>query len=231
MTMTKTARVSARAVILDLDGTLLDTAADLAAATNLMMIELGREPLSQATVASYIGKGVEVLVHRALGGSLDARVDHDLHTRGHDAFMRHYQVENGRHSRPYDGVVEGIAAMRAKGLRLACVTNKPKSFADPLLEHFGLAQCFELIVGGDTLPLRKPDPMPMLHVAQRFEIDPPEIVAIGDSLNDALAARAAGMPVFAVPYGYNEGRDVRTLDVDAVFDSLLIAADHIDLSD
>jgi phosphoglycolate phosphatase len=231
MTLTKTARVSARAVILDLDGTLLDTAADLAAATNLMMLELGREPLSQATVASYIGKGVEVLVHRALGGSLDARVDHDLHTRGHDAFMRHYQVENGRHSRPYDGVVEGVAAMRAKGLRLACVTNKPKSFADPLLERFGLAQAFELIVGGDTLPLRKPDPMPMLHVAQRFEIDPPEIVAIGDSLNDALAARAAGMPVFAVPYGYNEGRDVRTLDVDAVFDSLLIAADHIDLSD
>ncbi|MEI6546366.1 MAG: phosphoglycolate phosphatase [Burkholderiales bacterium] len=229
--MTKTARVSARAVILDLDGTLLDTAADLAAATNLMMLELGREPLSQATVASYIGKGVEVLVHRALGGSLDARVDHDLHTRGHDAFMRHYQVENGRHSRPYAGVVEGVAAMRAKGLRLACVTNKPKSFADPLLERFGLAQSFELIVGGDTLPLRKPDPMPMLHVAQRFEIDPPEIVAIGDSLNDALAARAAGMPVFAVPYGYNEGRDVRTLDVDAVFDSLLIAADHIDLSD
>jgi phosphoglycolate phosphatase len=128
-------------------------------------------------------------------------------------------------------VVEGVAAMRAKGLRLACVTNKPKSFADPLLEHFGLAQCFELIVGGDSLPLRKPDPMPMLHVAQRFEIDPLEIVAIGDSLNDALAARAAGMPVFAVPYGYNEGRDVRTLDVDAVFDSLLIAAQHIDLSD
>jgi len=210
---------------------LLDTAADLAAATNLMMIELGREPLPQATVASYIGKGVEILVHRALGGSLDARVDHDLHTRGHDAFMRHYQVENGRHSRPYDGVVEGVAAMRAKGLRLACVTNKPKSFADPLLAHFGLAQCFELIVGGDTLPLRKPDPMPMLHVAQRFEVDPLKIVAIGDSLNDALAARAAGMPVFAVPYGYNEGRDVRTLDVDAVFDSLLIAADHIDLSD
>jgi phosphoglycolate phosphatase len=231
MTIMKTSRVSARAVILDLDGTLLDTAADLAAATNLMMIELGREPLPQATVASYIGKGVEVLVHRALGGSLDARVDHDLHTRGHDAFMRHYQVENGRHSRPYDGVVEGVAAMRAKGLRLACVTNKPKSFADPLLEHFGLAQCFELIVGGDSLPLRKPDPMPMLHVAQRFEIDPLEIVAIGDSLNDALAARAAGMPVFAVPYGYNEGRDVRTLDVDAVFDSLLIAAQHIDLSD
>jgi phosphoglycolate phosphatase len=231
MSAERTPRVSARAVILDLDGTLLDTAADLAAATNLMMIELGREPLPQATVASYIGKGVEILVHRALGGSLDARVDHDLHTRGHDAFMRHYQVENGRHSRPYDGVVEGVAAMRAKGLRLACVTNKPKSFADPLLAHFGLAQCFELIVGGDTLPLRKPDPMPMLHVAQRFEVDPLKIVAIGDSLNDALAARAAGMPVFAVPYGYNEGRDVRTLDVDAVFDSLLIAADHIDLSD
>jgi phosphoglycolate phosphatase len=230
MTAAKTSRVSARAVIIDLDGTLLDTAADLAAATNLMMLELGREPLPQATVASYIGKGVEVLVHRALGGSLDARVDHDLHARGHDAFMRHYQVENGRHSRPYDGVVEGLAEMRAKGLRLACVTNKPQSFADPLLERFGLAQAFELIVGGDALPRRKPDPMPMLHVAQRFEIDPPEIVAIGDSLNDALAARAAGMPVFAVPYGYNEGRDVRTLDVDAVFDTLLSAARHIDLS-
>jgi phosphoglycolate phosphatase len=224
-------RLRARAVIIDLDGTLLDTVADLAAATNLMRIELGLAPLPEATVASYIGKGADVLVHRALGGGLAARVDTGLHARGHAAFMRHYAVENGRHARPYAGVREGLDAMRAKGLRLACVTNKPQAFAEPLLARCGMAGDFELVLGGDALPRRKPDPMPMLHAAHRLGVPAGSVVAIGDSVNDALAARAAGMPVLAVPYGYNEGRDPRSLDVDGIVDSLLQAAGLIDLLD
>lgn len=221
-------RLRARAVLIDLDGTLLDTVADLAAATNLMRVELGLSPLPESTVASYVGKGAEILVHRALGGGLDARVDDALHARGHAAFLRHYALENGRHARVYAGVHEGLEAMRAKGLVLACVTNKPQAFADPLLERCGLAPHFALVLGGDALPRRKPDPMPMVHAARRMGVDPAHAVAIGDSVNDALAARAAGMRVLAVPYGYNEGRDVRSLEVDAIVDSLLEAALLID---
>ena len=221
-------RLRARAVVIDLDGTLLDTVADLAAAVNLMLAELGRDTLPEPVVASYVGKGADVLVHRALGGGLEARVDSALHARGAAAFARHYTVENGRHARPYDGVREGLDAMRAMGLRLACVTNKPQVFADPLLERCGMRADFELVLGGDALPRKKPDPMPMLHAAGALGAAPHEVIAIGDSVNDALAARAAGMAVLAVPYGYNEGRDVRSLDTDGIVGSLLEAAARID---
>lgn len=221
-------RPRARAVILDLDGTLLDTAADLAAAVNRMLHELGRDPLPEATVAAYVGKGAEVLVHRALGGGLDAQVDPLLHARGHHAFLRHYRDTNGLHARLYEGVREGLGAMRAKGLRLACVTNKPQAFADPLLERCGLRDEFEIVLGGDALPAKKPDPMPLLHAAHHFGVVPADVVAIGDSVNDALAARAAGMTVLIVPYGYNEGRDVASLDVDGIVGSLAEAARLID---
>lgn len=217
-------RFLAQAVLIDLDGTLLDTAADLAAAVNGMLADLGMAALSEPVIASYVGKGAEVLVHRALGGSLDARVDEALHGQALAAFSRHYQVENGRQSRAYDGVLEGLDAMRSRGLRLACVTNKPQVFADPLLARCGLAPFFQTVLGGDALPRKKPDPLPMLHAAQLLGSTPSTTVAIGDSLNDALAARAAGMSVFAVPYGYNEGRDVRTLDVDAIVNTLHEAA-------
>lgn len=221
-------RLRARAVIIDLDGTLLDTAADLAAAVNLVLAELGRPVLPQSVVAAYVGKGAEVLVHRALGGGLDARVDAATHERGLHAFLGHYRVTNGLHARAYEGVHEGLAALRGKGLRLACVTNKPQAFADPLLERCGLREAFELVLGGDALPLKKPHPAPMRHAARALGATPAEVVAIGDSVNDALAARAAGMAVLAVPYGYNEGRDVRSLDVDGIVDSLLDAAALID---
>jgi len=212
------------AVLIDLDGTLLDTAADLAAAVNAMRDEFDRPPLPEATVAAYVGKGAEVLVHRSLGGGLDARVDAALLARGLEAFGRHYRRTNGQRARIYPGVREGLDAMRAAGLALACVTNKPQEFADALLRHTGLHQDFALVLGGDALPRRKPDPLPMLHAARVLGVTAARTVAIGDSVNDALAARAAGMTVLAVPYGYNEGCDVATLDVDAVVDSLLEAA-------
>jgi phosphoglycolate phosphatase len=218
----------ASAVIIDLDGTLLDTAADLAAAANLMRADLGLSAMPLEQVASYVGKGVEILVHRVLGESMDARVDAGSHARAHASFLRHYASENGRHAQPYPGVREGLEAMRGKGLRLACVTNKPAAFTEPLLERSGLASYFELVVSGDTLPRKKPDPMPMLHVAQRFGLQPSRVVAIGDSINDAQSARAAGMAVLAVPYGYNEGRDVRSLDTDGIVATLLEAAMRIE---
>jgi len=215
------------AVLIDLDGTLLDTVADLAAATNAMLADLGRAPLELATVAAYVGKGAAVLVHRALGGGLDARVSPAEFEPAMAAFLRHYERENGLRATPYDGVMAGLEAMRARGLALACVTNKPQRFADPLLERCGMASFFQVVVGGDALERRKPDPLQMHHAAGRLGVEPARCLAIGDSINDALAARAAGMPVLAVPYGYNEGQDVRELDVDGIVASLAEAAERI----
>ena len=216
-----------RAVIIDLDGTLLDTATDLANAVNLMLEDLGQATLSEELIATFVGKGAEVLVHRALGGHVEARAEPTLHARGLSAFYRHYEVQNGLTAQAYDGVHEGLQAMRAAGLKLACVTNKPQRYAEPLLERCGLSGHFEFVLGGDALPRKKPDPLPMLHAAQRLGVVPEHTVAIGDSINDALAARAAGMRVFVVPYGYNEGHDVHALDADAVVASLLDAAQRI----
>lgn len=213
-----------RAAVIDLDGTLLDTVADLAAAANAMRLDLGRDPLPQELLATFIGKGVEILVHRSLAGHIDGRVDQESWQAGMALFAAHYQRENGRQAQLYPQVREGLAALRALGLRLACVTNKPQAFTDQLLAATGLDGEFELVLGGDALTRKKPDPLPLLHVCRRFGVAPEEVVAIGDSVNDALAARAAGMPVLAVPYGYNEGRDVATLDVDAIVATLLAAA-------
>lgn len=213
-------RFPALGAIIDLDGTLLDTAADLAAGTNAMLAELGRAPLPVEEVARYVGKGGEVLVHRALTRSLDGRVDAGMAARAMAAFLHHYARENGAHSRVYAGVVEGLQAMKAQGLKLACVTNKPQAFSESLLAAKGLAPWFDLVVGGDLLPRRKPDPLPMLHVCERFGIEPSRMIAIGDSDNDAAAARAAGMPVLVVPYGYNEGRPPESIDADGIVASL-----------
>jgi phosphoglycolate phosphatase len=206
--------------IIDLDGTLLDTVADLAAATNAMLVDLGRAPLPIEQVAAYVGKGSEVLMHRALTGSFEGRVEQDLAERALASFYQHYARENGQRATPYPGVFEGLTALRERGLRLACVTNKPQAFAQALLEATGLARFFELVIGGDTLPRRKPDPLPMLVACERLGIPPARMVAIGDSDNDAAAARAAGIAVLVVPYGYNEGRSVESIGADGIIDSI-----------
>jgi phosphoglycolate phosphatase len=221
-------RFAAGGVIIDLDGTLLDTAADLAAAVNAMLAELGGPVLPVGQVARYVGKGAEVLVHRALTGRVEGRADAARFEPAMRAFLSHYRRENGRSARLYPGAREGLEAMRDKGLRLAVVTNKPAAFTVPLLAMTGIAGFFELVVSGDTVARKKPDPMPMRHVCERFALPPQRMVAIGDSMNDAIAARAAGIPVMAVPYGYNEGLEVQSLDVDTIVASLLEASALID---
>lgn len=213
-------RFRVAAVIIDLDGTLLDTAPDIAAAANAMRADLGLAPLPTAQIVSYVGKGAEVLVHCTLTQSREQRAEAGLFARAHERFHIRYHETNGREARVYPGVREGLQGMRAKGLRLACVTNKPGAFVAPLLELTGLAGYFEMTLAGDSLPRKKPDPLPMLHVAERFGLAPAQVLAIGDSVNDARAARAAGMPVVAVPYGYNEGQAIESLDVDAIVSGL-----------
>jgi len=209
--------------MIDLDGTIADTIPDLAEAANRMLRELGRPALEPALVRTFVGKGIPKLVERSLAGRLDGRVDGGLLARALPIYERCYAEENGRHTVVFPGVREGLRQLRDMRLRLACVTNKAERFTRALLEQLELARCFEQVIAGDTLPQKKPDPQPLLHACRGFGIAPRDMLMIGDSANDVEAARAAGCPVFCVDYGYNEGRDVRELDVDAIVASLIEA--------
>lgn len=212
-----------RAVMIDLDGTLLDTVPDLAVAVNMMLAELDRPLLDGDLVRTLVGKGIPNLVRRCLAGGLDGEPDPRLFERALPVFERCYTDVNGKYTTIYPGVMDGLDALRAADFPLACITNKSERFTLPLLADKGLAGYFGVVVAGDTLPKKKPDPLPLIHACGTFGIQPHEMLMIGDSLNDAQAARAAGCPVFCVSYGYNEGKDVRSLDIDAIVPSLLHA--------
>lgn len=209
-----------KAVTIDLDGTLLDTIPDLAAAANMMLAEIGRPALDEALIRTFVGKGISSLVERTLTGHLDGVAAPGLMERALPIFERCYAAVNGRHTTIYPGVQEGLELLRAQGIPLACVTNKSTRYTLPLLDLVGFARYFEQVVAGDTLARKKPDPAPLLHACAGFGVAPGDMLMIGDSLNDTQAARSAGCPVFCVTYGYNEGHDVRTLDADAVVDAL-----------
>lgn len=215
-----------RAVLIDLDGTLLDTIPDLFEAANRTLAEIGRSPLSIDTVRSYVGKGIPVLVKRCLTGHLDDSIEPEAAelALALPIFKRHYAAVNGDRTTIYPKVIEGLQAMRAKGMHLACITNKAGDFTLPLLARTGLAPYFPVVVSGDTTAEKKPHPAPLLHACAAFGVAPNQAVMIGDSTNDALAGRNAGCRVLCVPYGYNEGGDVHDIDCDAIVDSLVEAA-------
>ena len=214
--------IPVKGVTIDLDGTLLDTIPDLAAAANLMLRELERPPLDEALIRTFVGKGIQNLVERVLAVAFDGAAA-GLLPRALPIYERCYESVNGRHTTIYPGVLEGLDALRAGGFALACVTNKSARFTLPLLEQVGLASYFREVVAGDTLPRKKPDPLPLIHACGSLGVAPRDMLMVGDSVNDAQAARAAGCPVFCVDYGYNEGRDVRELDIDAIVGSLIEA--------
>ena len=218
-----------RAVIIDLDGTMLDTVPDFHVAINAMRAELQLPPISAQQVADLVGKGSENLIRGVLAVDFDAAGVEQRFEAAMAAYQRHYLAINGDHATVYEGVLEGLGALQAMDLRMACVTNKPIAFARPLLEKAGLAPYFEIVYGGECLPRKKPDPMPMLQVCADFDLAPGEVVAIGDSSNDAEAARAAGCWVLAVPYGYNHGRPIHEADSDGIVETLLEAASLISL--
>lgn len=208
-------------MLLDLDGTLLDTAPDLAAAANALRAERGLAPLAEREVRDMVGDGIEALAARALG----------LASAGAEAAARlraHYARANGQRSRPFPGVAEGLARLRGAGLGLACVTNKPGEFARPLLAATGLAAFLDAVVTPEEAAgARKPAAGPFLAACRALAVSSAEALAIGDSENDVLAARAAGLRVWLVPYGYRRGRDVHALGADGIVESLRHAAEAI----
>ena len=224
------ARFAVRAVAFDLDGTLLHTLPDIAAASDRMLRELGRPAVGEACVRRYVGNGIPRLVKRLLTGEMQAEPPEETFGPALDAFLRHYRDTFLTAPTIFPGVLEGLEGMRSAGLRLACVTNKARAFTEPMLESTGLARYFELVLSGDSLPARKPDPGPLLHVAAHFVIAPAAVLMVGDSDNDTRAARAAGCPVVCVPYGYRGTMALRDLDCDAIVDDLVHVLRLVDVA-
>ncbi|MGL4406798.1 MAG: phosphoglycolate phosphatase [Zoogloea sp.] len=208
-----------KAVLFDLDGTLVDSIPDLAEACHRMMLDLGRPPHSVERVRTFVGKGMLNLVRRCLGADENtpqAEIDAAV-----ARFRHHYAQVNGEQSLLYPGVREGLEQLQAAGLPLACVTNKPEEFTFTLLEKLDLARYFAATVGGDTLPHKKPHPAPLQHACAALGVAVQQALMVGDSANDAQAAQACGMPVVLVPYGYSEGVLVDSIKCDGLVSSLI----------
>lgn len=193
-----------QAVAFDLDGTLCDSVPDLAASANAMRAALGLEPLPQETVQSYVGDGVGVLVHRAITADHHGKAEQSLWERGFNEFVRHYHLNIAVSTRTYPQTEAGLDLLKSLGLPLAVVTNKSEKLAVKLLQDLGLRDYFSMVIGGDTLPERKPAAEPLLHVADVLGVQPENLLMVGDSHNDILCAKAARCPVVLVSFGYGD---------------------------
>lgn len=214
------------AAIVDLDGTMVDTLGDFEVALNLMLTELSLPPVNRAQVETRVGKGSENLIQSVLvlSGATKSAIEKEaisaLFPTALASYQRHYLDVNGLHSQVYPGVIAGLKALQAQGLKLACLTNKPTAFALPLLKAKGLDGFFEVVFGGDAFERKKPDPLPLLKTCEVLGVAPERTLMLGDSSNDAQAARSAGCPVVLVSYGYNHGEPVQAVDCDAVVDTM-----------
>ena len=211
---------SPQLVLFDLDGTLVDSVPDLAYSVDAMQQQLGLPQRGEAAVRQWVGNGVQRLVERALSNDLDGMPDQALLARALPIFMQVYAENNAKRSRLYDGVVEGLQFVRNAKLHCACVTNKAEQFTFPLLEQLGVLPYFEMVISGDSLPEKKPHPLPLLHIAEHFGVKPKQSLMVGDSKSDVKAARAAGFNVICTSYGYNHGEDISHYQPDAIIDSL-----------
>ncbi|WP_395055466.1 phosphoglycolate phosphatase [Polaromonas sp.] len=223
------------AAIIDLDGTLVDTLGDFVVALNLMLADLSLPSVDRAVVEPLVGKGSEHLIASVLAHVLNGASTHNeraqaainseadaarLWPAAWTSYQRHYLAVNGKHADVYPGVRVGLQQLKDRGLKLACLTNKPAAFAEPLLRIKGLDGFFSQVFGGDAFARKKPDPLPLLKTCEALGTTPTRTLMIGDSSNDARAARAAGCPVLLVTYGYNHGEPVRAVDADGFVDTL-----------
>jgi phosphoglycolate phosphatase len=214
-------------ILIDVDGTLVDSVPDLAYCVDEMMKALGMPVHGEVEVRNWVGNGVERLVRRALIGQLDGEPDETLFEKAYPIFLDLYAVNTSQRSCLYPGVREGLDYLKAAGYILGCVTNKAAQFTIPLLKDLGIHDDFENIVCGDTLAKKKPDPLPLLHSAEVLGVAPEKSLMLGDSVSDVKAARAAGFQIICMSYGYNHGVDIRESHPDAVIDSMVELKDLI----
>ncbi|UJS23671.1 phosphoglycolate phosphatase [Thiothrix winogradskyi] len=215
-------------VLIDVDGTLVDSVPDLTFCVDEMLKQLDMPVRGEAAVRQWVGNGVQRLTERALTNDLDGYPDAELFARAMPIFMELYAENTSKRSRLYDGVLEGLDFLQScEGLKIGCVTNKAEQFTLPLLTDLGIVDRFEIIISGDSLPEKKPHPLPLLHAAEKLGVQPEDSVMIGDSKSDVKAARAAGFQIICMTYGYNHGEDIRNYSPDAVIDSMTELANLI----
>lgn len=213
MIVSRTNRQGIQAIIVDLDGTMVDTVGDFEVALNCCLADLGAPPVGRAFIERTVGKGSEHLIRSTLA---EVGAEPGLYEAAWARYQHHYLAVNGQYAAVYPGVLQGLTALQRLGLRLACLTNKPTAFARPLLASKGLASFFEVVFGGDAFARKKPDPLPMLKTCEALGVVPAHALMVGDSSNDAAAARGAGCPVVLVDYGYNHGEPVAAAKPDAI---------------
>lgn len=196
--------------IFDLDGTLVDSVPDLAHALNATLHDMGLPNYPETTIRHWVGNGARMLVERGLSGSTS--ISHGQSNpqinAALDKFLAHYRALVCQYSALYKGVFDTLATLKRKQYNLALVTNKPEEFIPPILNAYSLNDMFLVTLGGDSLPEKKPSPMPLLHVSDTLNVAPETCIMVGDSKNDILAAQAANMKSVGLTYGYNYGEDI-----------------------
>lgn len=207
-------------ILIDVDGTLVDSVPDLAFCVDEMLGQLGMPARGEDRVRHWVGNGVERLVERALTDDLDGYPDEALKAKALPIFLALYAENTCVRSCLYPGVREGLAYMKAAGYKLGCVTNKAAAFTIPLLKQLGIFEEFAIVISGDTLAQKKPDPLPLLHAAEFFAVKPANAMMLGDSVSDVKAARAAGFQITCMTYGYNHGDNIADASPDALIDSM-----------
>lgn len=215
-------------VLIDVDGTLVDSVPDLAYCVDAMMNELGMPRRGEQRVRHWVGNGVERLVKRALIDQLDGEPDDALFARALPVFEALYRDNTSKRSCLYPGVQEALDFLQTTGVRIGCVTNKASQFTLPLLQDLGVRDNFEVVICGDTVARKKPDPLPLLEAAEQLGTATQDSMMLGDSMSDVKAARAAGFQIVCMSYGYNHGEDIRDYNPDAVVDSMADIKDIID---
>jgi len=212
-----------QAVLFDLDGTLIDSVPDLAHAVDRMLRRVGQEPVGETAVRQWVGNGAQMLVRRALARHIDISglsINDAVFDHAYQLFLQYYAEQTADRSELYPGVRDCLEQLRKQGVKMAVVTNKPMQFTTPMLEGFGLSQYFDCVLGGDSLPVKKPDPQPLYHAMEALGSSPQTTLMVGDSVNDLRAARAAGCPVACVPYGYNHGENIADSGPDLMVEQL-----------
>ena len=214
-------------VMIDVDGTLVDSVPDLAYCVDQMMISLGRPAIGEERVRHWVGNGVPRLVERALTGELDGFPSQQAFDKAYPIFLDLYAQNSSVRSTLYEGVIEGLDYLKSKGYLLGCVTNKAEQFTLPLLKSLGIIDYFGIVISGDTLEKKKPDPLPLIHGANFFNINPNECLMLGDSVSDVKAARAASFQIICMSYGYNHGNNIADENPDLVIDSMKQLRDYV----